>query len=155
MSNVNMEATTILPVLKKKLAFLSGKTHTHTRCEITVRTASCSLASVQMSLLFYGLSSGGKDRRSGLILTIPLNSDQTSMEELSATLDYLLSIPRYTHTHIQCLQQSWESGGCLVMLLNGCFDSFLKPFDMLGVNVSLRSCWSCALCLGCRQHVQL
>ncbi|XP_075335289.1 SEC14 domain and spectrin repeat-containing protein 1 isoform X2 [Odontesthes bonariensis] len=54
-----MEATTMLPVLKKKLAFLSG----------------------------------GKDRRSGLILTIPLNSDQTSMEELSATLDYLLSIP--------------------------------------------------------------
>uniref|UniRef100_A0A3Q0SQR4 SEC14 and spectrin domains 1 n=1 Tax=Amphilophus citrinellus TaxID=61819 RepID=A0A3Q0SQR4_AMPCI len=54
-----MEATTILPVLKKKLAFLSG----------------------------------GKDRRSGLILTIPLGSDQTSMEELSATLDYLLSIP--------------------------------------------------------------
>lgn len=59
MSNVNMEATTILPILKKKLAFLSG----------------------------------GKDRRSGLILTIPLSSDQTSMEELSATLDYLLSIP--------------------------------------------------------------
>lgn len=41
-----------------------------------------------------GVSSGGKDRRSGLILTIPLSSDQTSMEELSATLDYLLSIPR-------------------------------------------------------------
>ncbi|XP_061580262.1 LOW QUALITY PROTEIN: SEC14 domain and spectrin repeat-containing protein 1 [Cololabis saira] len=37
--------------------------------------------------------SGGKDRRSGLILTIPLCSDQTSMEELGATLDYLLSIP--------------------------------------------------------------
>ncbi|MEQ2300314.1 S14 domain and spectrin repeat-containing protein 1, partial [Ameca splendens] len=59
MSGVTMEASSILPILKKKLAFLSG----------------------------------GKDRRSGLILTIPLNSDQTSMEELSATLDYLLSIP--------------------------------------------------------------
>ncbi|XP_071400506.1 SEC14 domain and spectrin repeat-containing protein 1, partial [Centroberyx affinis] len=59
MSSVTMEATTMLPILKKKLAFLSG----------------------------------GKDRRSGLILTIPLCSDQTSMEELSATLDYLLSIP--------------------------------------------------------------
>ncbi|XP_005733810.1 SEC14 domain and spectrin repeat-containing protein 1 [Pundamilia nyererei] len=59
MSAVTMEATTILPILKKKLAFLSG----------------------------------GKDRRSGLILNIPLSSDQTSMEELSATLDYLLSIP--------------------------------------------------------------
>uniref|UniRef100_A0AAQ6IRA7 CRAL-TRIO domain-containing protein n=1 Tax=Anabas testudineus TaxID=64144 RepID=A0AAQ6IRA7_ANATE len=46
-----MVATTILLILKKKLAFL------------------------------------------GLILTIPLCSDQTSMEELSATLDYLLSIP--------------------------------------------------------------
>ncbi|XP_054644195.1 SEC14 domain and spectrin repeat-containing protein 1 [Dunckerocampus dactyliophorus] len=56
---VRMEASSILPVLKKKLAFLSG----------------------------------GKDRRSGLILTIPLGSDQTSMEELSDTLDYLLSIP--------------------------------------------------------------
>uniref|UniRef100_A0A8C1SG44 SEC14 and spectrin domains 1 n=1 Tax=Cyprinus carpio TaxID=7962 RepID=A0A8C1SG44_CYPCA len=33
------------------------------------------------------------DRRSGLILTIPLCTEQTSMEELSATLDYLLSIP--------------------------------------------------------------
>uniref|UniRef100_A0A673GN71 CRAL-TRIO domain-containing protein n=1 Tax=Sinocyclocheilus rhinocerous TaxID=307959 RepID=A0A673GN71_9TELE len=54
-----MEATKILPVLKKKLAFLSG----------------------------------GKDRRSGLILTIPLCTEQTSMEELSATLDYLLGIP--------------------------------------------------------------
>ncbi|XP_017566096.2 SEC14 domain and spectrin repeat-containing protein 1 isoform X2 [Pygocentrus nattereri] len=54
-----MEASTILPVLKKKLAFLSG----------------------------------GKDRRSGLILTIPLCTEQTSMEELSSTLDYLLSIP--------------------------------------------------------------
>nr|XP_057938829.1 SEC14 domain and spectrin repeat-containing protein 1 [Doryrhamphus excisus] len=56
---VSMEASSILPVLKKKLAFLSG----------------------------------GKDRRSGLILTIPLGSDQTSMEELSDSLDYLLSIP--------------------------------------------------------------
>uniref|UniRef100_A0A3B1IY24 SEC14 and spectrin domains 1 n=1 Tax=Astyanax mexicanus TaxID=7994 RepID=A0A3B1IY24_ASTMX len=54
-----MEASTILPVLKKKLAFLSG----------------------------------GKDRRSGLILTIPLCTEQTSMEELSSTLDYLLGIP--------------------------------------------------------------
>ncbi|XP_059418437.1 SEC14 domain and spectrin repeat-containing protein 1 [Carassius carassius] len=54
-----MEAFKILPVLKKKLAFLSG----------------------------------GKDRRSGLILTIPLCTEQTSMEELSATLNYLLSIP--------------------------------------------------------------
>ncbi|XP_053733828.1 SEC14 domain and spectrin repeat-containing protein 1 [Synchiropus splendidus] len=54
-----MEATNILTVLKKKLAFLSG----------------------------------GKDRRSGLILTIPLSCDQTSLEELSTTLDYLLSIP--------------------------------------------------------------
>uniref|UniRef100_A0A9J8CT56 SEC14 and spectrin domains 1 n=1 Tax=Cyprinus carpio carpio TaxID=630221 RepID=A0A9J8CT56_CYPCA len=43
------------------------------------------------SLNFYHL--GGKDRRSGLILTIPLCTEQTSMEELSATLDYLLSIP--------------------------------------------------------------
>ncbi|KAK2904761.1 hypothetical protein Q8A67_006560 [Cirrhinus molitorella] len=54
-----MEASKILSVLKKKLAFLSG----------------------------------GKDRRSGLILTIPLCTEQTSMEELSATLDYLLGIP--------------------------------------------------------------
>ncbi|KAG8559470.1 hypothetical protein GDO81_017350 [Engystomops pustulosus] len=54
-----MDATVILPILKKKLAFLSG----------------------------------GKDRRSGLILTIPLCSEQTSMDELSVTLDYLLSIP--------------------------------------------------------------
>ncbi|XP_067085474.1 SEC14 domain and spectrin repeat-containing protein 1 isoform X2 [Osmerus mordax] len=54
-----MEATNILPILKKRLAFLSG----------------------------------GKDRRSGLILTIPLCTEQTSMEELSSTLDYLLSIP--------------------------------------------------------------
>ncbi|XP_062862419.1 SEC14 domain and spectrin repeat-containing protein 1 [Trichomycterus rosablanca] len=54
-----MDATTILPLLRKKLAFLSG----------------------------------GKDRRSGLILTIPLCTEQTSMEELSSTLDYLLSIP--------------------------------------------------------------
>ncbi|XP_051565075.1 SEC14 domain and spectrin repeat-containing protein 1 [Myxocyprinus asiaticus] len=54
-----MEASIILPVLKKRLAFLSG----------------------------------GKDRRSGLILTIPLCTEQTSMEELSTTLNYLLSIP--------------------------------------------------------------
>ncbi|KAG5852577.1 hypothetical protein ANANG_G00063940 [Anguilla anguilla] len=54
-----MEATAVLPVLKKRLAFLSG----------------------------------GKDRRSGLILTIPLCTEQTSMEELSSTLDYLLGIP--------------------------------------------------------------
>ncbi|CAH2305855.1 SEC14 domain and spectrin repeat-containing 1 isoform X1 [Pelobates cultripes] len=54
-----MDATVILPILKKKLAFLSG----------------------------------GKDRRSGLILTIPLCSEQTNMDELSVTLDYLLSIP--------------------------------------------------------------
>ncbi|XP_064800476.1 SEC14 domain and spectrin repeat-containing protein 1 isoform X2 [Oncorhynchus masou masou] len=54
-----MEATNMLPILKKRLAFLSG----------------------------------GKDRRSGLILTIPLCTEQTSMEELSSTLDYLLGIP--------------------------------------------------------------
>ncbi|CDQ62010.1 unnamed protein product [Oncorhynchus mykiss] len=66
-----MEATNILPILKKRLAFLSG----------------------------------GKDRRSGLILTIPLCTEQTSMEELSSTLDYLLGIPRQesitgTHTDL-------------------------------------------------------
>ncbi|XP_063174187.1 SEC14 domain and spectrin repeat-containing protein 1 [Candoia aspera] len=54
-----MDATVILSILKKKLAFLSG----------------------------------GKDRRSGLILTIPLCLEQTNMDELSVTLDYLLSIP--------------------------------------------------------------
>ncbi|XP_061464304.1 SEC14 domain and spectrin repeat-containing protein 1 isoform X2 [Rhineura floridana] len=54
-----MDASVILPILKKKLAFLSG----------------------------------GKDRRSGLILTIPLCLEQTNMDELSVTLDYLLSIP--------------------------------------------------------------
>uniref|UniRef100_A0A8C5FG15 CRAL-TRIO domain-containing protein n=1 Tax=Gadus morhua TaxID=8049 RepID=A0A8C5FG15_GADMO len=54
-----MDANNIMPILKKKLAFLSG----------------------------------GKDRRSGLILTIPLCSDQTNLEELSTTLHYLLSIP--------------------------------------------------------------
>ncbi|XP_069472200.1 SEC14 domain and spectrin repeat-containing protein 1 isoform X2 [Ambystoma mexicanum] len=54
-----MDATIILPILKKKLAYLSG----------------------------------GKDRRSGLILTIPLCLEQTSMDELSVTLDYLLGIP--------------------------------------------------------------
>uniref|UniRef100_A0A8C5D0Y5 CRAL-TRIO domain-containing protein n=1 Tax=Gadus morhua TaxID=8049 RepID=A0A8C5D0Y5_GADMO len=59
MSCVTMDANNIMPILKKKLAFLSG----------------------------------GKDRRSGLILTIPLCSDQTNLEELSTTLHYLLSIP--------------------------------------------------------------
>jgi hypothetical protein len=48
-----MEASVMLPILKKKLAFLSG----------------------------------GKDRRSGLILTIPLCLEQTNMDELSVTLD--------------------------------------------------------------------
>uniref|UniRef100_A0A9J7XQC5 SEC14 and spectrin domains 1 n=1 Tax=Cyprinus carpio carpio TaxID=630221 RepID=A0A9J7XQC5_CYPCA len=38
-------------------------------------------------------TSSRTDRRSGLILTIPLCTEQTSMEELSATLDYLLGIP--------------------------------------------------------------
>uniref|UniRef100_A0A8C1AHM3 SEC14 and spectrin domains 1 n=1 Tax=Cyprinus carpio carpio TaxID=630221 RepID=A0A8C1AHM3_CYPCA len=41
----------------------------------------------------YPIKQRGKDRRSGLILTIPLCTEQTSMEELSATLDYLLGIP--------------------------------------------------------------
>uniref|UniRef100_A0A4W5NMQ2 SEC14 and spectrin domains 1 n=1 Tax=Hucho hucho TaxID=62062 RepID=A0A4W5NMQ2_9TELE len=41
----------------------------------------------------YFTFTGGKDRRSGLILTIPLCTEQTSMEELSSTLDYLLGIP--------------------------------------------------------------
>lgn len=36
MSNVNMEATTILPILKKKLAFLSGNARTHTRAVTTL-----------------------------------------------------------------------------------------------------------------------
>uniref|UniRef100_S4RZ58 SEC14 and spectrin domains 1 n=1 Tax=Petromyzon marinus TaxID=7757 RepID=S4RZ58_PETMA len=39
--------------------------------------------------------SGGKDRRSGLILTIPLNSDQNNIDEINVTLNYLLSIPRH------------------------------------------------------------
>ncbi|XP_078537613.1 SEC14 domain and spectrin repeat-containing protein 1 isoform X1 [Lissotriton helveticus] len=59
MRDHKMDATVILPILKKKLAYLSG----------------------------------GKDRRSGLILTIPLCLEQTSMDELSVTLDYLLGIP--------------------------------------------------------------
>uniref|UniRef100_A0A8C7MZ22 SEC14 and spectrin domains 1 n=1 Tax=Oncorhynchus kisutch TaxID=8019 RepID=A0A8C7MZ22_ONCKI len=46
--------------------------------------------SLQLSLAF---TRRGKDRRSGLILTIPLCTEQTSMEELSSTLDYLLGIP--------------------------------------------------------------
>uniref|UniRef100_UPI00358EF4EE SEC14 domain and spectrin repeat-containing protein 1 n=1 Tax=Myxine glutinosa TaxID=7769 RepID=UPI00358EF4EE len=37
--------------------------------------------------------SGGKDRRSGLILTIPLSSDHSNVDEISVTLNYLLSIP--------------------------------------------------------------
>lgn len=97
MSNVNMEATTILPVLKKKLAFLSGKTNTH----YNICTGGGLQLFAQWSDVFPSVilhRSGGKDRRSGLILNIPLSSDQTSMEELSATLDYLLSIPRYAAT---------------------------------------------------------
>ncbi|XP_077393011.1 SEC14 domain and spectrin repeat-containing protein 1 isoform X2 [Festucalex cinctus] len=54
-----MEASIIINVLNKKLAFLSG----------------------------------GKDRRSGLILSIPLGCEHTNMDELGDTLDYLLSIP--------------------------------------------------------------
>uniref|UniRef100_A0A8C6XXC8 SEC14 and spectrin domain containing 1 n=1 Tax=Naja naja TaxID=35670 RepID=A0A8C6XXC8_NAJNA len=42
---------------------------------------------------FVYIFAGGKDRRSGLILTIPLCLEQTNMDELSVTLDYLLSIP--------------------------------------------------------------
>ncbi|KAH0621552.1 hypothetical protein JD844_022950 [Phrynosoma platyrhinos] len=45
------------------------------------------------SIKFEALRSCGKDRRSGLILTIPLCLEQTNMDELSVTLDYLLSIP--------------------------------------------------------------
>uniref|UniRef100_A0A8C5HHK7 CRAL-TRIO domain-containing protein n=1 Tax=Gouania willdenowi TaxID=441366 RepID=A0A8C5HHK7_GOUWI len=56
---------------------------------LTVDSRSCDLILNNLMCLCLG----GKDRRSGLILTIPLSSDQTSMEELSATLDYLLSIP--------------------------------------------------------------
>ncbi|XP_077393010.1 SEC14 domain and spectrin repeat-containing protein 1 isoform X1 [Festucalex cinctus] len=55
----SMEASIIINVLNKKLAFLSG----------------------------------GKDRRSGLILSIPLGCEHTNMDELGDTLDYLLSIP--------------------------------------------------------------
>lgn len=84
-----MEATIILPILKKKLAFLSGK---NTNSDI--RDVSYQCLCGLMGPVSDATTSGGKDRRSGLILTIPLNSDQTSMEELSTTLDYLLSIPR-------------------------------------------------------------
>lgn len=59
---------------------------------------------------------GGKDRRSGLILSIPLSSDQTSMEELSATLDYLLSIPRYLRTKAQSIPKTSHCFVCLFML---------------------------------------
>lgn len=34
MSNVPVEATNMLPILKKKLAFLSGKTHSHKHVKI-------------------------------------------------------------------------------------------------------------------------
>lgn len=74
-------------------------------------------------------SLGGKDRRSGLILNIPLSSDQTSMEELSATLDYLLSIPRYTQRH------DWgQSGVCprAVVSPGDCWISLLMLLDMFG-----------------------
>lgn len=104
MSNINMEATTILPVLKKKLAFLSGKTHTPTQMKRRPQLEGYRCSWVSNSRRFPSLMVhllGGKDRRSGLILSIPLSSDQTSMEELSATLDYLLSIPRYQRTKTQ------------------------------------------------------
>lgn len=58
---------------------------------------------------------GGKDRRSGLILSIPLSSDQTSMEELSATLDYLLGIPRYQRTKTRTIPKTSHCFICLFM----------------------------------------
>lgn len=97
MSNVNMEASAILPVLKKKLAFLSGGGHALmcARRFFFPPDCECLLSDRMFFPTGVWCVSGGKDRRSGLILNIPLSSDQTSMEELSATLDYLLSIPRY------------------------------------------------------------
>lgn len=57
-------------------------------------------------------SVGGKDRRSGLILTIPLCLEQTNMDELSVTLDYLLSIPRWLYT---CLSLPFQY--CFLLIL--------------------------------------
>lgn len=66
---------------------------------------------------------GGKDRRSGLILSIPLSSDQTSMEELSATLDYLLSIPRYQRTKTRNIPKNFT-----LNLLDVFFNVLLRLF---------------------------
>ena len=72
---------------------------TEHNCLIMACVSSCLLKVI----LLVCLCAGGKDRRSGLILTIPLCTEQTSMEELSSTLDYLLSIPRLTHTQTHSL----------------------------------------------------
>ncbi|KAB0365076.1 hypothetical protein FD754_009232 [Muntiacus muntjak] len=53
----------------------------------------CFSISYMLNLRIFFSLIGGKDRRSGLILTIPLCLEQTNMDELSVTLDYLLSIP--------------------------------------------------------------
>lgn len=79
---------------------------------------------------------GGKDRRSGLILSIPLSSDQTSMEELSATLDYLLSIPRYQRTETQNIPKTSHCFICLFML-KIIFFFFLKNLLDVFFNVPL------------------
>lgn len=53
MSSVTMEATTILPILKKKLAFLSGKTLGFKIKENEISTPVSSIVgSSQLALLF-------------------------------------------------------------------------------------------------------
>ncbi|DAA32844.1 TPA: hypothetical protein BOS_1640 [Bos taurus] len=64
---------------------------------------------------------GGKDRRSGLILTIPLCLEQTNMDELSVTLDYLLSIPSFEGALASC-------GGERIALVN---NNSIKSQDLL------------------------
>lgn len=124
MSSVTMEATTMLPILKKKLAFLSGKTRVPTRGSSLWQLSNLHLHAVSSVIRFRSstlsvcLSAGGKDRRSGLILTIPLCSDQTSMEELSATLDYLLSIPRYKHSLTLHVCAQWCKSSLFSLIFN-------------------------------------
>lgn len=60
MSNVNMEASTILPVLKKKLAFLSGRWRVVIITFAQAADDKCLLSDGMFSRLWLGVLQGGK-----------------------------------------------------------------------------------------------
>uniref|UniRef100_A0ACB8FCB4 Uncharacterized protein n=1 Tax=Sphaerodactylus townsendi TaxID=933632 RepID=A0ACB8FCB4_9SAUR len=96
--NDEMKAMEVLPILKEKVAYLSGEDFCFGFFRILIK-------------VLVSFPSGGRDKRGGPILTFPArsNHDRIRQEDLRRLISYLACIPRFSEVNgLPLLQQPQE-----------------------------------------------